>query len=106
MYCFKCKEIQDTKNKVGFRATCLTCGSDLHVCKNCKYYQRGKPSDCIVPNVEPVLDKEKQNFCEDFKPSDQKKDDIKSSAQDAEKKLFKDQGENIKPKSFKDLFKD
>lgn len=90
MFCNKCQKKIDTLKKVGFRAVCEYCGSDLHTCVNCKYYSQGKPNDCLVPNSEYVRDREKYNFCEDFFPSNSKKDIPKISKEDVAKKLFKD----------------
>ena len=61
MFCYKCHFKLDTK-KIGFRDTCEKCLTDLHVCKNCKYYSIGKPNDCSYPNTEYVSDREKNNF--------------------------------------------
>ncbi|MBI5273222.1 MAG: hypothetical protein HY861_04490 [Chlamydiia bacterium] len=55
--------------KVGFRASCPHCSSDLHACIGCRYYAVGKPNDCIVPGTEFIKDREAANFCEEFKPS-------------------------------------
>ncbi len=54
--------------KIGFRAVCIHCDADLHVCKNCRYYSPGKPNDCLVPGTESIQDRERSNLCEDFKP--------------------------------------
>lgn len=87
MFCFKCK----TKylEKVGFRAVCETCGFDLHVCKNCKYYNASKPNCCSIPNTEPVSDREKFNFCEDFFPKGDEEEKT-ASKDDVAKRLFGD----------------
>jgi hypothetical protein len=110
IYCFKCKEKQELKrNIVTFRATCETCGFDLHICKNCKFYSPGKPNDCYHPNTERVSDREKYNFCEDFSPNDNEPLKDKDIAVDSiEEKLFgkdsnKDQSGS---KDFGSLFKD
>ncbi len=52
--------------KIGFRATCPLCESDLHVCKGCKFFCLGKPNDCLVPGTDPIKDREKNNLCEEF----------------------------------------
>ncbi len=64
--CWKCHREIDVGSKVSFRAACLLCGIDLHVCKNCRYYTLGKPNDCSVPGTEYIRDREAMNFCEDF----------------------------------------
>jgi len=90
MYCFKCKTKQNLDHKVVFRAVCETCGSDLHVCKNCKYYYPTKPNNCLIPNTDPISDAEKFNFCEDFFPSNYCLEEKKTSKEDVAKRLFKD----------------
>ena len=52
--------------KIGFRAVCIHCDADLHVCANCKYYCPGKPNDCLVPGTDYVKDRERANLCEEF----------------------------------------
>jgi hypothetical protein len=108
MLCFKCKNKLNLPNKIGFKETCPFCEADLHVCKNCKYYMPGKPNDCNVPNTEFVSDKEKYNFCEEFKFN--KKINTQSNIKtkkDISKKLFKDSDDNdFENNSFDSLFKD
>jgi hypothetical protein len=107
MYCWKCFEKQDIENKkVSFRATCETCGFDLHVCKNCKFYFPGKPNDCLAPQTEPVADREKFNFCEEFRPKDEKPTNSYSNKSDIEKKLFNDSDDDDTKTDFDSLFKD
>ena len=64
--CWKCLREIDVGRKVSFRAACLHCQADLHVCKNCRFYCPGKPNDCLVPGTEYVRDREAANFCEEF----------------------------------------
>jgi hypothetical protein len=69
MDCWKCgKQISDGLVKIGFRAACIHCGIDLHVCKNCRYYAPGKPNDCAVPGTEFIKDRDAFNFCEEYRP--------------------------------------
>lgn len=89
MHCYKCEE-KIEEEKIGFRATCPKCGYDLHICKNCRFYQEGKPRDCNIPNIEPVIDKEKYNFCEEFRPKNNFEKNKKKSISDISKQLFKD----------------
>lgn len=93
MICWKCgKETgEGSLEKLPFRAECPHCRADLHVCKQCKFYQPGKRNDCMIPDTDFVADREKMNYCEEFKaatnltPGKQgpTKDDI-------EKRLFGD----------------
>ena len=69
MNCWKCKKLASEKGvKVGFRAVCPHCDTDLHTCTGCRYYSPGKPNDCMVPGTDYVRNREANNFCEDFKP--------------------------------------
>ncbi|MDE3046124.1 MAG: hypothetical protein KGJ02_05725 [Verrucomicrobiota bacterium] len=69
MDCWKCrKKVSEEPIKVGFRAECPHCSISLHSCKGCRYYMPGKPNDCLIPGTDPIKDREKMNFCEDFAP--------------------------------------
>jgi hypothetical protein len=58
-----------TQAEYGREATCLGCGKPTHVCRNCRHYARGRPNDCNEPMAEPVLHKDRANFCELFEPT-------------------------------------
>jgi hypothetical protein len=106
LFCSRCKTKNEFDQKVSFRATCISCGSDLHVCNNCRYHLIGKPNDCYVPNTDPIYDREKSNFCEEFKPKEKQSDkDKKASPSDVSSKLFNDNNVD-ETKSFDDLFND
>ncbi len=63
--CWKC----GTKGEIakpGFRDICPSCGKDLHVCRNCRFYKPGAYRDCAETVPEGVTDKERGNFCEYF----------------------------------------
>lgn len=77
--------------KIGFRALCIHCDCDLHVCKGCRYFCLGKSNDCLVPGTEFIQDRERANLCEEFKP--------KISSQNITGK------DSLQKKKFDDLFK-
>jgi len=104
-FCWHCKNKLSLENKIGFKETCIHCGYDLHVCKNCYHYSPGKPNDCAYPNTEYVSDREKYNFCEEFKYNTNPPKSNQSTTDDIAKRLFKDE-KGTKKKSFKDLFDD
>lgn len=54
---------------VGFRDECPGCGSDLHACLNCAHHDPGAYNACREPNAERVLDPERANRCDYFRPS-------------------------------------
>lgn len=65
--CWKCgKDIN--ASRVLRTDVCSDCGADLHVCKNCVFYDPGSHYDCHESVEDPVNDKERANFCDDFKP--------------------------------------
>ncbi|HTL10899.1 MAG TPA: hypothetical protein VL588_00330 [Bdellovibrionota bacterium] len=53
----------------GRQDICKKCGRDTRVCKGCIFYDRGSNNDCREPQADRVVDKEKSNFCDYFKPS-------------------------------------
>lgn len=66
MICFFChKELQIT-DRIGRQETCPHCGNDLHICKNCEFYDTSAYNECREPQAERVADKEKSNFCDYF----------------------------------------
>lgn len=48
--------------------SCPGCGRDTRTCKGCQFYERGAQNDCREPQADRVLDKERANFCDYFKP--------------------------------------
>jgi predicted RNA-binding Zn-ribbon protein involved in translation (DUF1610 family) len=49
--------------------TCPQCRKQTHVCRNCRFYEPGRPNDCQEPVAEAVTDKQRANFCDYFEPS-------------------------------------
>lgn len=88
MKCYSCSFEHNNLSSVGFRDTC-SCLADLHVCKNCNFYDLGSYNECREPVAERVRDKEKFNFCEFFNP--QQKDNQKTIDQ----KNLRDQAEAL-----------
>ena len=64
---------------------CPGCGADLHVCKMCLYFDERVPRKCREDGAEDVTEKERQNFCDWFKPSDTAFDPSRKSEADAAK---------------------
>lgn len=65
-YCYKCQNIWEGKRQPAFRDVCSKCYEELHICLNCRFYDEFKPSKCQLDRIDPVRDKEKANFCEEF----------------------------------------
>jgi hypothetical protein len=53
----------------GRRDTCASCGADLHACIQCDFYAPGAYNDCREPQADRVVDKERSNFCDYFRPA-------------------------------------
>ena len=69
-YCHKCHTEWDGVNQPPAGETCDKCFADLHVCLNCRFYDESKPLQCRVESVDPVTDKMKANYCEEFQFAD------------------------------------
>jgi len=65
--CHRCKKEIPADLFIGRQAACPSCGSDLHVCLNCAFYERGAYNDCRERQAERVLDKGRSNFCDYFR---------------------------------------
>lgn len=69
MKCYSCHKELGISDKISFREDCPFCRSDLHVCKQCEFYDVKVYNECRETNAERVIDKEKANYCEYFKIS-------------------------------------
>ncbi len=68
--CYQCGEKLNAGSTVGRRDVCPSCGSDVHVCLNCRFYDPGSYNDCREPQAERVVEKDRSNFCDYFEFSD------------------------------------
>ena len=62
--CYFCGE--KTEGPVYRNSLCPSCGRDLKICLNCKFYDPGAHWDCRETISEPVRDKDRANFCDYF----------------------------------------
>lgn len=67
-HCFKCGNELELPHggKVGRTASCDSCRADLHVCLNCRHYDKASYNECREPQADRVLDKDRSNFCDYF----------------------------------------
>ncbi|MCA9668115.1 MAG: hypothetical protein KC503_21100 [Myxococcales bacterium] len=69
-YCYKCRNelefIVKVGIKVGRQDTCKHCATDLHVCKNCHFYDPSVHNQCRESRAEFIRDRERANFCAHF----------------------------------------
>ncbi len=54
---------------LALRDECPACAAELHVCRMCRFYDPRVSQACTEPVAEPVLDKERANFCGYFEPT-------------------------------------
>ena len=47
---------------------CPGCRSETRCCRNCEFFAPSQNNQCREPQAERVVDKEKSNFCEFFRP--------------------------------------
>lgn len=64
--CYRCQYEIVSQERIGRRDICPRCGSNLHCCLNCTFYDTRYANACREPNADPVTDKEAGNFCEFF----------------------------------------
>ncbi|HYE73748.1 MAG TPA: hypothetical protein VEF04_10465 [Blastocatellia bacterium] len=69
MVCHNCGREIKLIGKVSRKDECTYCGSDLHSCKNCRFFDSSKNNQCSETQAEYVREKTKGNFCEFFEPN-------------------------------------
>ena len=79
--CFHCKTEMKISAKVGFRDECDKCRSDLHVCKNCQFYDPKSYNECRELSADVVKEKERANFCDFFSPNQDGASGVDKAAQ-------------------------
>jgi len=97
MICWKCgTEIEVAgATRILSSDSCANCDYDLHVCRNCRFYDPNAHNECREPQVEWVRDKEKSNYCDYFQPGVESSErrpgrDSVREVKSAFNKLFKD----------------
>lgn len=68
LVCFSCHKENGLTGNVGRRDECQHCGADLHVCKNCDFYDPKAYNECRENQADVVREKERANFCDYFTP--------------------------------------
>lgn len=67
MKCYQCSA-EIASNNTGRQDSCEKCGRDVHVCRNCSNWDRNYNNECRESQADRVVDKEKSNFCDWWKP--------------------------------------
>ena len=65
--CFSCGTSNKVTDRIGRRDSCPKCMADLHVCKNCDFYDVSSYNECREVSADRVTEKETGNFCDFFK---------------------------------------
>ncbi|MFZ4404697.1 MAG: hypothetical protein ACOYOK_11400, partial [Pseudobdellovibrionaceae bacterium] len=55
-------------DRISLREECPHCRNDVHVCKNCAFYDAKVYNECKENQAEVVKEKERSNRCEYFSP--------------------------------------
>jgi hypothetical protein len=91
MICWKCAtEVAEISGaqKVLRADSCPKCSSDLHACKNCRFYDRQYHNECRETQAEWVTDKERANYCDYFAPSTRTAEGTSGPSNDQVKSAF------------------
>ncbi|MCB9553799.1 MAG: hypothetical protein R3F65_00170 [bacterium] len=89
-HCHKCGHEIDVDG-LQRRDECRACGADLHVCKNCQFWDPSYQNECRENTSHYIRDREKANFCMSFtfKPSDKRDAEEANDARAKLEALFK-----------------
>ncbi|MCB1670856.1 MAG: hypothetical protein R3F41_20190 [Gammaproteobacteria bacterium] len=69
LHCWKCGALlPEMRFPYSRYEECSTCKADLHVCRLCREYDPAIANACREERAEFVLDKEKANFCDYYRP--------------------------------------
>jgi len=85
--CYHCGEPLKFADRIGLREECPKCRNDVHVCKNCAFYDVTAYNECREPSAEVVREKDRANYCDYFQPGDgrggagKSKSDLMSAAE-------------------------
>lgn len=81
--CFRCGEsLAALSLPLSRQDECPSCQSYLHVCRMCVFFDPTAPRQCREDDAEDVTEKERLNFCDYFKPSEDAFDAKRKQAAD------------------------
>ena len=66
LQCQFCGAAVTVAEPIGREAQCESCRNDLRCCRNCRHYDPRYNNACTEPMADPVVEKERRNFCEYF----------------------------------------
>lgn len=69
LVCWKCGAgVAHEPQPLSRTAQCKACRADLHVCRMCVYFDIRVANSCREPVVDPIVEKDRSNFCGYFQP--------------------------------------
>ncbi|MDE2345188.1 MAG: hypothetical protein KGL13_01845 [Gammaproteobacteria bacterium] len=69
LVCWKCgATLREVPQPLSRISLCLSCRAELHVCRQCCFYDTHKAESCTEQRADPPKDKQRANFCEYFQP--------------------------------------
>ncbi len=77
-------------SEIGFDARCSRCGSDLHACAQCSFFDPGSRFECMQPITARVAPKDGRNNCTYFAPRTTIERQTGSTAPNSARKAFED----------------
>ncbi|MBT8096977.1 MAG: hypothetical protein HKN35_15145 [Woeseia sp.] len=70
LHCFSCgASLEAMSLPLSRQDQCPQCSRYLHVCRMCEFFDAQVARQCREDDAEEVMDKEKPNFCDWFKPT-------------------------------------
>ncbi len=85
--CHRCGRAREGSGPVGRTETCDGCGADLHVCRNCDFFDPAAYNECRESRAERVLEKDRANFCDWFRGKQAAREKGTADQDTARKKL-------------------
>lgn len=64
--CFECGHQLSFEGSVSRRDECSSCGADVRVCKNCRFYDVSAYNECKETQADVIKEKNRSNFCDYF----------------------------------------
>ena len=66
--CNNCAAEIQVMERIQVTDKCRNCGTDLHTCRNCRYFDPSARNECTQPVEMRVVNKGASNFCTYFEP--------------------------------------
>ena len=87
--CHSCGWEWDLTGQPGRSESCPECRSDLRVCLNCESYDAAVAHQCRDRRAEPVMEKDRGNYCEYFEMTRRNSGKDKAAGESAADRLRK-----------------